>query len=441
VIEQMTMSVAPEQKRVQGGVKMMKNGLVVTISMFLFLTLSGYSLAVDYNLPDTGIDKCYDDDSEITCPTPGQPFYGQDAQYSGPQPSYRDNGDGTVTDLNTGLMWQKGDTQNDAGFRSWQGACDYCATLNLPSGGYSDWRLPNRRELISIVFYGRYNPAINTTYFPNCHSFNYWSSSSSAHYPGRAWYVAFYNGKVDEDPKDFLNYVRCVRGVPISKPNFHDNGNGTVSDSVTGLMWQKGDTQNDAGGRTWEEALDYCECLTLPSGSYSDWRLPNARELESIVDWDHYDPVIDATYFPNCHSSYYWSSTTYPPYPDGAWYVYFYDGYMCNYYKDLNYYVRCVRGGPFEHYVEPLGDCGGLKPCYSTIQAAMNTAKDRAIIKVAVGEYQEVPEWKATGMVTISGGWKTDFTGQTGMTEVYAPRSTAGGTVKVLPNIRVVPKP
>jgi hypothetical protein len=55
---------------------------------------------------DTGQEKCYNNSREITYPKPGEAFYGQDAQYQGIQPTYRDNGNGTITDLNTGLMWQ-----------------------------------------------------------------------------------------------------------------------------------------------------------------------------------------------------------------------------------------------------------------------------------------------------------------------------------------------
>jgi hypothetical protein len=173
----------------------------------------GVTSVFAYELPDTGITKCYNAaGSEITCPAPGEPFYGQDAQYAGPQPAYKDNGDGTVTDLNTGLMWQQGDTQNDSGGRPWQEACDYCSGLTLPSGGYSDWRLPNRRELMSIVIYGRYNPSIDTTYFPDCRSSNYWSSSTYAILTDFAWVVYFYGGGVDSYYGTNPHYVRCVRG-------------------------------------------------------------------------------------------------------------------------------------------------------------------------------------------------------------------------------------
>lgn len=109
------------------------------------------TLVMAYQLPDTGQHTCYDDQgNEITCP----------------EPAYQDNGDGTVTDLNTGLIWMQNtaDTDGDGDIDSgdeldWQPACDYCADLSY--AGHSDWRLPNRRELISIVDYGRSDPAID----------------------------------------------------------------------------------------------------------------------------------------------------------------------------------------------------------------------------------------------------------------------------------------
>ena len=122
--------------------------------------------------------------------------------------------------------------------------------------------------------------------------------------------------------------------------SFTDNGNGTVSDSNTGLMWQR---EDDNTIRTWESAITYCEGLSL--GSYTDWRLPNIKELKSIVDNTKYDPAINTTYFPNTNSSYYWSSTTSAGVSSYAWFVFFYDGYVSYGNKSKYYYVRCVRGG------------------------------------------------------------------------------------------------
>jgi hypothetical protein len=105
------------------------------VGFFALCALQGTGLVSTpvqaYKLPDTGQNLCYDNDQEIPCPQPGQPFYGQDGNYQGPQMAYQDNGDGTVTDLNTGIMWQQGDAQNEGDGRTWQDAVDYCATLDL----------------------------------------------------------------------------------------------------------------------------------------------------------------------------------------------------------------------------------------------------------------------------------------------------------------------
>jgi hypothetical protein len=178
-------------------------------------------------------------------------------------------------------------------------------------------------------------------------------------------------------------------GLAPGRAGLVDNCNGTVSDSVTGLTWQQGDAHNSTS-RNWEEALDYCECLTL--AGKSDWRLPNVRELESIVAWDNYSPAIDTDYFPDCRSSSYWSGSTYAYYTDYAWIVHFYDGYAGYHLKANHYYVRCVRGGPsgsFDYFVEPLGICGGKTPCYTTIQAALNASGDGDTIFVRHGDYYE----------------------------------------------------
>jgi len=118
-----------------------------------------------------------------------------------------DNGNNTVTDHTTGLMWQK---EDDGVERTWEEAQEYTKQLNL--AGYTDWRLPTIEELISIVKYNLFAPAIDTTYFPNIKSSNYWSSTTYADYTNFAWYVNFFNGHVDYDYKSSSYYVRCVRG-------------------------------------------------------------------------------------------------------------------------------------------------------------------------------------------------------------------------------------
>ena len=127
--------------------------------------------------------------------------------------------------------------------------------------------------------------------------------------------------------------------LPAAAADFTDNGDGTVSDNETGLMWQQRD---DGTERNWQEALDYCNCLSL--AGHNDWRLPNIKELESIVDITRYNPAIDGVYFSATQSSNYWSATSYAyNFTDAACCVHFGNGYVSYYYKSGRYYVRCVR--------------------------------------------------------------------------------------------------
>lgn len=132
--------------------------------------------------------------------------------------------------------------------------------------------------------------------------------------------------------------------------SFTDNGNGTITDNCTGLMWKKcvepdTSTSNCAGTQstyTWTNALARCEGLSY--AGYTDWRLPNVKELVSIVNYQVYDPSINTTYFPATPSSYHWSSTTLMIRTDYAWYVNFYYGNAGSSNLTSAYYVRCVRG-------------------------------------------------------------------------------------------------
>src|SRR5262245_33765218 len=116
-------------------------------------------------------------------------------------------------------------------------------------------------------------------------------------------------------------------GCP-SEGRFTDNGDGTVTDHCTGLMWQKDTADLDGDGQTrddpsdridWFGALAYCEGLTF--AGYDDWRLPNVRELESIVDYGRDEPAVDPVF--GAWSSSYWTSTTDPYVPERAWVIYF----------------------------------------------------------------------------------------------------------------------
>ena len=266
--------------------------------------------------------------------------FGEDADYSVNPPSYTNNGNGTITDNVTGLIWQR---QDDGTTRTWTEANTYCSnnTPGLPGTG---WRLPTRMELIGIVNYGTSAPAINTTYFPNTKLSYYWSSSTYASNTAYAWDVYFVSGFTNRTHSTTSsNYVRCVQG-PSTPSSFTNNGDGTVTDSVTGLMWQK---QDDGTEKTWEDALSYCENLSL--ASHTDWRLPNAKELSTLVVDTRNNPVFDPV-FTSTQLLLYWSSTTSAGSTYVAWCVNSNSGetaydYNGNKADPTYYYVRCMRGG------------------------------------------------------------------------------------------------
>jgi hypothetical protein len=132
-----------------------------------------------------------------------------------------DNGDGTISDMQTGLMWKKcvegvsgnGCAAGSAASFNWQQALEQPGTVNSGEGfaGYHDWRLPNIKELTSIVEEQCSNPAINSNRFPNTPSSYVWSGSPYANYSGLAWYVDFGNGYSYGGNRSVNDQVRLVR--------------------------------------------------------------------------------------------------------------------------------------------------------------------------------------------------------------------------------------
>ncbi len=313
---------------------------------------STVELSGPYAIVDTGQDTCYDASVAISCPAEDEAFYGQDAQYAGHQPNYTDNGDGTVTDSITHMMWQQSpDTDGDGDIDThdkftYADASTYCENLSL--AGYGDWRLPDIKQLYSLIDFRGTDPIpdssdmsglvpfIATDYF----DFAYGDTAageriidaqfaSSTAYVGTVmngrdavFGVNFADGRIKGYPQDLDFYVRCVRNAAHYGVNdFTGNGDGTITDNATGLMW----TQSDSGmGFNWEDALAWVEQKNAESYlGYSDWRLPNAKELQSIVDYTRspdttrsaaIDPLFDTTVITNVAGEvdypFYWSSTT-----------------------------------------------------------------------------------------------------------------------------------
>jgi hypothetical protein len=260
--------------------------------------------------------------------------------------SYTNNGNSTVTDNVTGLMWQQQSGTN----MSWSNAGAYCTGLSV--GNHTDWRLPSVMELISIVNYGIQStgPMINSTYFLNTAASSYWSSTPDAGNTSNAWEMNFSAGTSFTSAMSGNAYVRCVRGGQLKIGNFTDNKDGTVSDSATGLMWQQAEggldlwsSGTNVSGSGLVYALSYCTGLSL--GRHSDWRLPNVKELASIVDYAQYNPEINTAFFPNAAVNIYWASTPQATFASIAWGVEFFNGSVTYSSMSDSYNVRCVRGG------------------------------------------------------------------------------------------------
>ena len=329
----------------------MKKILLLNILLLLCgLVIPADSQTLLFKLPDTGQTQTYTN------------TFGEDSDYTINPPAFTENGDGSVTDNNTGLMWQQIDDGNTYNWFESTGTADatynpsaainVCGNFTL--GGYNDWRLPSKKELISIADYGSYYPAIDSSVFPSTKTASYWSATPYTVWGGHAWHVSFIDGFFDYfdnsvPSKNNEYYVRCVRREQTVQA-FTDNGDGTVTDSTTGLMWEQ---QPDNFSGTWEEALMYCENLDL--ADQTDWRPPNVKELESLTDESQYAPAIDTTMFPNTLNTGYWSSTTYISYGagSGAYCVDFTNGGIgwcikANIYPGViiaSSPTRCVRGG------------------------------------------------------------------------------------------------
>ena len=267
---------------------------------FNYYPMAPWSMA---RLPDTG------QTSSATA------TFGEDHDYTINAPSFTDNGNGTVTDNNTGLMWQK----TDSGEMTWDNARTGATTLNL--AGYTDWRLPTAQEAFCILNHER-NPALDPAYFVNNTGGTpgYWWTSDLFYGDNTKVWATNAGGGIGPHPKTstisaggtLRFHARYVRGTkPTTGHHYVNNNDGTVTDLDTNLMW----TQVPSSAMSWNSALTYAEGLT--TAGYSDWRLPNIKELQSLQDIPRAtasaattNPCLNRTLFPAATATAFWSSTS-----------------------------------------------------------------------------------------------------------------------------------
>ena len=333
--------------------------------------VSGAVAATESLVPQTGQTASYDDRDDGAL----------EQGVALPRPRFIDNQDGTLTDKLTNLIWlQDADCIGDP--LDWQAALDMAQSLEngecgLSDGsGQGDWRLPNIRELDSLVHEGFHNPTLSnrngdgaaTTNDPFANfnaSYTHWSSTTRVDNPAYAFAVDFEWGNVKSNLKTSKRTALFVRdntsgsalapvfathqstcydsagedldcagtgqdgdvqsGLAWPVPRFKDNGDGTITDYLSGLVWLK--NSSCFGNSLWSDALETTnaleegQCGLTDNSAQGNWRMANRRELYSLIDFNSSYPAIsnskgdeewdDDDPFTNVKSLSYWSSTSY----------------------------------------------------------------------------------------------------------------------------------
>lgn len=356
----------------------MKKSIFTTFALICFLSFTGCkdskqvnegkektekAESVNVNLPHisgypivgTNQTTFFNNSTETTAQQIGDPFYGQNANYPGNQPNYTDNGDGTVTDMVTGLMWQQSFDHNGDGNIDVKDKLTYKEIVQLVEdgvsfAGYDDWRLPSIKEMYSLIlFSGRdiapeslseenLTPFIDNSVFDFAYGdidggeriIDMQCATTTLYVSQEIEQLLFgvnfadgrikgYGLKAPHGPGDKqFNYLLVRGNKDYGKNDFEDNGDGTISDKATGLMWMK---EDNGQAILWQDALAYAEGKEF--AGYSDWRLPDAKELQSLVDYTRSPattnsaaiaPLFNCTEILNERNEkdfpWYWTSTT-----------------------------------------------------------------------------------------------------------------------------------
>ena len=320
----------------------------------------------------TGQEMCYNGHKEpIEClDMTYSGYYGQDAQYAGWGVCEPQNftvktveGENIVVDNNTGLKWMQSPSSET---HHWIEAQVYCDNLNLSGyAGYDrGWRVPTPQELLTIVDNSNYYPVLDSSFSKLNGNGCLWTSQQydgNAENEDEVYRFETYSGRIASVTQKFSCNALCVNGKEMGKAVLMSqtvDGDVVVTDSTTGLIWQK-----EYGKQDWTGALRYCEELVY--AGRADWRLPNKNELASLLNYDKTEPPYSD--FPDTPSGpdskfrtstpYQDSGTTYPNF----WVVYFEDGSILpNQSTTLS--VRCVTGGRDLKFGNPCdpNPCGNL---------------------------------------------------------------------------------
>ncbi len=242
---------------------------------------------------------------------------------------YSNNKDGTVSDLETGLVWMRCamgmsfDNESCIGqpnTYTWDQANQLSGTTTFSS--QNDWRLPTVRELNTLISQSVYVPVTDVIALPDAtktqasYESGFWTSTQSMQRNNYAWLIRSKLGNIlDSDKTNSLMYVRLVRGaansaqklaINRSSSNYAVNSDGTVSDLTNNLMWKRCSEGQILSGNACTGALTLYNESTANSlitgyqfAGYVDWRIPTLDELLSLVDYGNYSPATNTVTFPN----------------------------------------------------------------------------------------------------------------------------------------------
>ena len=275
--------------------------------------------------------------------------------------------EGVAIDRLSGLAWTQ-----DAGLtefpKTWREALDFVEKMNNEATfGYQNWHLPSRRELFSLVSHDCINPALpGGTPFKNVFAGYYWTATTCSRLKDQAWYIHLGGGRVYRGMKygSYMVLPVCCHPndhAPVSaggrRPDATSKSrcshagrfvidDGTVYDRLTSLGWAKMDAL-PSNTLNWAGALDFIRSMNAASVyGHADWRLPNVRELESLIDLQRNTPALSDDHPLGQIPEGCWSSTTSVYEPRYAWVVYMQDGAVgVGYKKYADFHVWAVRSG------------------------------------------------------------------------------------------------